>query len=179
VGKTETIKERAVWVYLPTIEQKQNWEELAKKGKTSLSKWIVKTVEDSLQETDGEVTSRGDLARENDNLRNEVARLSEELRVENNLRENLEREIRKYRAEPFLNPEFEGIRRFDRELIDILRKAEGTETPHRYVTSDEILQRLGIESREEEAVKAVSNQLTILQAYGLVESGTKGWRWRE
>jgi hypothetical protein len=48
VGKTETIKERTVWVYLPTIEQKQGRANLAKKHKTSLSKWIVKTVEESL-----------------------------------------------------------------------------------------------------------------------------------
>jgi len=179
VGRTETIKERAVWVYLPTIEQKQKWEDLAKKKyKTSLSKWIVKTVEDSLQEVEGEITSREDLARENESLRKEIARLHEELRVETSLRENLEIEIRKYRAEPFLNPEFEGIRRFDRELIDILRKAEGTERPFRFIMSDEILQRLGVESREEEAVRSVSTQLTILEAYGLIESGTKGWRWR-
>lgn len=178
MGRTETIKERAVWVYLPTIEQKQKWEKLAKKHKTSLSKWAVKTVEDSLEEVDGEVTSREDLARENESLRNEVAHLHEVLRVETSLRENLEIEIRRYRAEPFLNPDYEGVRRFDKELIDILRKAKGTDKPFRFVTSDEILQRLGVESMEEEAVRSVSTQLTILEAYGLVESGTKGWRWR-
>jgi len=43
-----------VWAYLPTIEQKQKWEELAMKHETSLSKWIDKIMEDSLEE--GEVS---------------------------------------------------------------------------------------------------------------------------
>jgi hypothetical protein len=180
MGRTETIRERAVWLYLPTVEQKQKWKYLAKKKyKTSLSRWIVKTVEDSLEEVEGEVTSREDIVRENDDLRKEVARLQEDLRVESDRREYFEREIRRYRAEPFLDMSFQGFRRFDRELVDILRKAEGTETPHRFVSSDEILQRLGIQAKEEEAIKAVSNQLTILEVYGLVVSGSKGWRWRE
>ena len=85
--------------------------------------------------------------------------------------DNLERELRRYRAQPFLKPDFEGIRRFDRELIELLRKGET-------LTEEEILDKLGVDPSETEYVKAISRQLEILEEYGLVEFTGRGWRWR-
>lgn len=178
VGKTETIMKRAILVYLPTLAQKAKWTKLAKKAKTSASKWIIQTVENSLMEKEGETVSKDDLLMENLALKKEISRIQNELRIMTLLRENQEQELRKYRAEPFLSPSFEGVRQYNKNLIDLLRNTEGTEGKLRYVSNDEILQRLSIGRKEEEAIQAVSNQLTFLEAYGLIESSTKGWRWK-
>lgn len=179
MGKTETIKERTIWIYLPTHEQKQEWERIAHEKGTSLSKWIIKTIEDGLKVSEGEVKSRNDIDKENKNLRNEIAELQRNLRQMTIIRDNLEIEIRKYRLEPFLTTSFEGIRQFDKELISLLRNAKSVDNKNRFVDNDEILSRLGVSHLETDIVKAISNQLSRLEGYGLVESGTKGWRWKE
>jgi len=145
----------------------------------SLSKWILKTVEDSLiKEEDGMVKTRGDIENENNDLRKEIAEIQKNLRREIIIRNNLEKEIRKYRAEPFLSTSSDGIRQYDKELINLLKDAKSRDGKSRYVDNDETLSRLGVELTETEAVKAISNQLSRLEGYGLVESSTKGWRWK-
>jgi hypothetical protein len=80
--------------------------------------------------------------------------------------------LRRYRAQPFIDDRFVGVRSYQKELIEVLRQG-------RLVTSDEILARLGIRPAEHEAVKAVSKQLENLEGYGLVRSSAKGWKWVE
>ena len=53
-GKTETIKERAVYVYLPSIEMVDDWKRRAGKAGTPLSKFVMERVEDSIKREDGE-----------------------------------------------------------------------------------------------------------------------------
>ncbi len=179
MGKTETIKKRAIWVYAPTLEQRGQWGKTAKENGMPLSKWIVQIIEDSLLEVEDEVKSRKDIEKENKNVRKEISELQSKLRQVNIIRDNLEKEIRKYRAEPFLATSFEGVRQYDKELINLLKNAKGVDGKIRYVDNDEILSRLGVEFSETESVKAISNQLSQLEGYGLIESSTKGWRWKE
>jgi len=178
LGKTETIKERAVWVYASTIEQKEKWEEIAKQNNTSLSKWIIKTIEDTLQESTGEIKTRDEVLKENQVLRKEISELLKEYKQVKILRDNLEREIRKYRAEPFIKPQKEGVRQFDSELLDILRNAIGANGKHRFIDNDEILSKLNISYEETDVIQSISNQLSIFEQYNLVQSSTKGWRWK-
>ncbi|UCH01530.1 MAG: hypothetical protein JSV20_06625, partial [Candidatus Bathyarchaeota archaeon] len=76
----------------------------------------------------------------------------------------------RYRAKPFLDEEFHGVRKFQKDLVDILRKAGS-------LSNEEILSRLGIEPSEHEAIRAISIQLDILNSYGLVTSTARGWKW--
>jgi hypothetical protein len=41
----------------------------------------------------------------------------------------------------------------------------------------EIYSELGIDPRDAEAVKLVSNQLKGLMRYGLIEETSRGWQW--
>jgi predicted RNase H-like nuclease (RuvC/YqgF family) len=180
LGKTETIKERAVWVYLPSIEQKERWEKLADQGGVSLSKWVIETVEEAIRPAeDREWKPRKELEDEIEGLKKEVADLRRELRQQKIIREKLERELRRYRAEPFLAPEFEGVRQYNKELIELLRSSRSLEGKSKALKDVEILQYLDVDPTEEEAVKAISAQLTNLEAYGIVRSTPKGWRWIE
>lgn len=171
MGKTETIKERAIYVYLPSVGLVERWKEAAKKQGTSVSKFVVEHVENSLrQEEEPGYKSRGELWKEIQRLREELKKAAREKRLLGHVVEKLEKEVRRYRAQPFLQPDFEGVRRFQIELIEVLKEGG-------VISSGEILSKLGIDPVEHEAVKAIYKQLEILQAYGLVKPSPRGWRW--
>jgi oligoendopeptidase F len=85
--------------------------------------------------------------------------------------ENQETELKRYRSEPFLAKDFEGTRQYDQELIELLKSGKS-------YSSEEILVRLGIDRANAELAKALSNQLEVLEAYGLVAYSGRGWRWK-
>jgi predicted HicB family RNase H-like nuclease len=85
--------------------------------------------------------------------------------------DNLDKELKRYRARPFLIEGFRGVRRFDVKLIKLLKR-EGTHS------NDEILEHLGIDPEDVDLVKAVDKQLELLERYRLVEYTGRGWRWR-
>ena len=134
---------------------------------------MVEHVENSLrQEEDPSYKSRGDLWRAAKELRGQLDKVTREKRVLEIAIERLEEELRRYRAQPFLEEDFVGVRRYQKELVEILREG-------RVVSSNEILSRLRIDPSEQEAVKAVSKQLENLEDYGVVKSSPKGWKWVE
>lgn len=178
LGKTETIKKRAAWIYLPTIELRKKWENLSKKSGMSFSSWIVNNVRENLENRSNLGISRKNLEEENTHLKEELAIIQKKLRDTTIIKDNLERDIQKYRTEPFLQSDFKGIRKYDKNLIDILRSTKKKTGTYRYVTNDEILSRLDIEHSDTELVKGISVQLARLENYGLVKSGPKGWRWQ-
>ncbi|MCP8320491.1 MAG: hypothetical protein H3Z52_06085, partial [archaeon] len=53
-GKTRTIKERAVYVYLPSLEMVKGWKSEADKAGVSISKFVIDRVEDSIRREEGE-----------------------------------------------------------------------------------------------------------------------------
>jgi len=170
MGKTETIKERAIYVYLPSVRLVERWKEAAKKQGTSVSKFVVEHVENSLRQEEPGYKSRGELWKEIKRLREELKETARKKRLLEHVVEKLEREVRRHRAQPFLQPDFEGVRRFQKELIETLKEGG-------VISSEELLSRLDIDPLEHEAVKAIYKQLEILQAYGLVEPSPRGWRW--
>ena len=101
----------------------------------------------------------------------ELNALRSENRLLKRLVENLDKELRRYRAEPFLEEGFVGVRRFDKDLIELLRRG-GT------YSQDEILAYLNIDPSDAELVKAIDRQLETLEAYDLVEFTGRGWRWK-
>lgn len=173
MGKTDTIKKRAIYVYLPSVEQKKRWDECAQKQGVSLSKFVVEHVENSLRQVEeANYKSMGELWKESKQLKEQLDKEAREKHVLEIAIERLEEELRRYRAQPFLDEKFVGARRYQKELVEILREG-------RVVSSDDILSRLRISPSEQEAVKAVSKQLENLESYGIVRSSPKGWKWVE
>ena len=173
-SKTETIKQRAIYVYLPSLEMAQDWKDRSKKAGTSISKYVIERVEDSFRREDGEegYTSRLELIerlRKNDE---ELKKIREDNKLLRKLVENFDAELKRYRAQPFLKEDFQGVRSFDRELIQLLKEGE-------LLSDDELLSRLNVSSTDTDMVKAVSNQLQVLESYGLVEFTGRGWKWSE
>ncbi|MEM3640607.1 MAG: hypothetical protein QXH37_01620, partial [Candidatus Bathyarchaeia archaeon] len=172
-GKTKTIKDRAVYVYLPSLEMVEDWKRRAEKSGVSISKFVIERVEESIRREEGKESyvSRAELVKRLRNAEEELKKLRDENRLLKRLAENLDNELKRYRAQPFLEETFEGIRRFDKDLIELLRKGGS-------YTQENILSHLNIDPSDADLVNAVSKQLEALEAYGLVEYKGRGWKWK-
>ena len=173
LGRTDTIKKRTLYIYVPSEKQKEKWEKLAERSGTSLSKFVIESVENSLGERDDvDFKPRQNLIKDLHETKEELKKLRTEKDRLESLLDRQETDLRKYRAMLFLNGEVTGIRQYDKTLVETLRN-------NKNLTHEEILDTLGIQPNEHEAIRATSDQLNALAGYGLVESTPRGWRWVE
>jgi ribosomal protein L16 Arg81 hydroxylase len=172
MGKTESIKQRSIYVYLPSVELVKDWKARAKKSSASISRFVIEHVTNSLRQEEGEqgYKSRAELMQQIREKDEQIEKLTRENEIVKLALERVENELERYRAAPFLEEDFKGIRRYDRRLIELLKKGEA-------VDSDHLLRILKINPRDTPLVKAISNQLGNLEAYGLVEKTRRGWKW--
>jgi flagellar motility protein MotE (MotC chaperone) len=171
--KTETIKKRTVYIYLPSFEMVDDWRKRSEAAKTSLSRFVVDRVEDSIRRDEGEegYLSRLELVKRLKKVEEELKGLTKENRMLKKLVENQEVELKRYRSEPFLAKGFEGTRKYDQELIELLKSGKS-------YSSEEILARLSVDRANVDLARALNNQLELLEAYGLVAYSGRGWRWK-
>ncbi|MGQ9507234.1 MAG: hypothetical protein ACUVTB_05175 [Candidatus Bathycorpusculaceae bacterium] len=171
--KTKTIKDRAVYVYLPSLEMVVDWKRRADKAGVSISKFVVERVEDSIRREEGEegYLSRLELIERLRTAEDELKKLRDENRLLRKLVDNLEKELKRYRTKPFLEEGFEGVRVFEKELVAFLRRGG-------IYTDEDILAGLNIDPSDADLVKAIGRQLETLESCELVEFTGRGWRWK-
>ena len=168
----ESIRERAVYLYTPSVQMLEGWKARARKGHIPLSKFLLEHVNNSLRQEEEEDSYKPrvhlieDLRKKDE----EIQRLARENEIVKLALERVESELRRYRAEPFLEDSFKGVRKYDKKLIELLRKGNP-------IQSDQLLRQLRIGPKETDLVKAVSRQLENLEGYGLVRKSHHGWRW--
>jgi hypothetical protein len=163
------LKARYVDVYLPSQDVKQQWEEEAKKAGIPLSKFVFEAVE-AFRASKKE-TPRSDFIKELAEAKEELQKLRSELKMKNLLLEKLEGEVYKARYDSFKEVQLdEGTRRHDEDLIRALKRGKPLD-------GYSILNELGIDPRDTEAVKLVNNQLESLRRFGLVKETAEGWKW--
>ena len=83
-----------------------------------LSKYVIEMVEDSLAES--EFKPRAEMTKELGKLRADNKQLRDELKLKNIVLEKYETELKRYRSEAFLEDKFEGVRKYNKEIIAIL-----------------------------------------------------------
>lgn len=162
-------RSRYVHVYMPSDADKARWFALAEKAKVPLSKWVIEIVESTLAENE-EFQPRIDMLKELETLRNEVRTIKSELQQKNVVLERYESELKRYRSQDFLEEGYSGVRRYSKEIVDLLKSRD-------QIDSYGLLERLGIDPRESDLVRAVSKQLEELEDYGLIRSEGRGWKW--
>jgi chorismate mutase len=162
-------KSRYVYLYLPSAADKARWESLADKAGVPLSKFVIEVVENALAE-ESDFKPRGELVKEVGRLRSENKELRDDLKQKKIVLDKYETELRRYRNEAFIEDKFEGVRKYSKELISILKQGGVTD-------SYSLLEKLGIDPNNIDLVKAVSKQLEELEEFGLVSSTQRGWRW--
>jgi hypothetical protein len=162
-------KSRYVYLYLPSAEDKARWDKLAKEAGVPLSKFVIEVFESALAE-ESDFKPRGELVKEIGKLRTANKELRDDLKQKKIVLEKYENELKRYRSEAFAEEDFEGVRKYSKELISTL-KHQGT------IDSYRILEELGIDPNDADLVKAISNQLGDLERYGLAISTPRGWKW--
>ncbi|MDD3492055.1 MAG: hypothetical protein PHU95_01905 [Candidatus Thermoplasmatota archaeon] len=169
-GKTQTIKDRTVYVYAPTLETVERWKQAADKAGLSLSKFFIECVEDAIRE-DEDYQPRVDLLKEVEALRGENNELKKRVKMLDALVEKQERELKQLMSRFFVE-EKEGIRQYDRDLVDLLRT-------RKQVSFDDIVVHLDLDRRDTDVMRAVNQQLDHLEAYGLIVPVREGYKWNE
>ncbi|MGA2462351.1 MAG: hypothetical protein ABSF82_13115 [Candidatus Bathyarchaeia archaeon] len=166
------LQNRTVYIYLKSEKEMEDWKTKAKKNHVTLSKFIHEHATNSLRQEAGEerYEPRAKMIEHLRKKDEEIQKLTRENEIVKLALERVEAELRRYRAAPFLDDGFQGVRKYDRKLIDLLKKGEA-------IDSDHLLHLLRISPKESDLVKAVSNQLENLEAYGLVRKTHHGWRW--
>jgi hypothetical protein len=154
---------------MPSDADKARWAALAEEAKTPLSKWVIEIVESTLAENE-EFQPRREMIKELESLRKDNKDLRDDIRQKEIVLERYEAELKRYRAQPFLAENYRGVRPYSEELIKIL-KARGQIDNYR------LLEELGIDPRESDLVKAVSSQLDELEAYKLIKTDGRSWKW--
>jgi predicted RNase H-like nuclease (RuvC/YqgF family) len=170
MGKTESIKERRVDVYLDTIGRKERWTRKADEADESLSKFVQQCVEYALEKGGPNFEELGERGKKIQDLEEEMKSLRNEVKQKNIVIEKLEADLGRYRMEPFLKDDYEGVRDFDQELIQLVKEAER-------IKSEELVRRLGVDQTDRETMQAIDSQLRQLESYGLIAHTTHGWRW--
>ena len=109
--KTETIKERSIYVYLPDKIMVEEWKNLALEARQSISKFVIERVEDSLKKNgDGPRHNRRELMERISELESELATMQEEFTMKSRAYLALEHELQSLRVQPFLNPDSSGLK---------------------------------------------------------------------
>jgi hypothetical protein len=166
----DEIKNRVVYVY-PKLPQAERWKEAAEKQGMTLSKFVMEHVENSMkQDEDDSYQPRAALIKRIRELEESLAEARKEARMMRIVADKLERENRNLRTAPFLDGGFQGVRQYEKELVDLLMRGGR-------LKDEDILSELGIDRSDTDSVKSVSNQLTSLEAYGLVKATAHGWMW--
>jgi len=166
-------KQRLIYLYLPSKKQRNEWKELAEKSNVPLTKFIIEHVNNSINQEQMEDTyhSRAELQEEIEKLQDENKKLIKKIKMSNSLIDRLEEELRGYRVKPFLEKEFMGYRKHEKDLTDLLR-SQGE------IRKESILNLLGINPMDTEIVNGVNTQLNNLERYGLIKDIGGKWRWK-
>ena len=170
MGKTESIKERRVDVYLDTLERKERWTEFADEADESLSKFVQKCVEYAIEQGGPDYAELGKRAKKIQELETQVDDLRKEIKQKDIVIEKLENDLRRARVEPFQEERHEGKRKYDQELIEVLQETDS-------ITSEELIRRLGVDQSDPKLMEGIDNQLKQLESYGLIGHTPHGWRW--
>ena len=162
-------KSRYVYLYLPTVEDKQRWQSLADEAGMPLTKFVIEVVESKLAE-ESDFKPRGELVLELEKMKRENKDLRDDLKQKKIVLDKYENELKRYRSEAFLVDAFQGVREYNKEIIAILKRSG-------VVDSYKLLEELGINLNDVDLVKAISKQLEDLEAFGIVTSTQRGWKW--
>lgn len=169
--KDAELKKRAIYVYPPKY-MADRWKATAKDENMSISKFIIKHVDNSINQDSPNQKTKLDLIQENQILLERLREKERRIDQLDMLVDKLDRDIKRMHARQFTDDNFTGIRSYDKLIIDILKE------PGIHPIED-LFSRLRISPQNTESVKALSKQLENLELYGLIKATSQGYVWVE
>ena len=172
-NKTNTIKQRSIYVYLPSEKMVEKWKETADKQNLSVSKFVIEHVENSLRQEKGEdgFASRVELVEEIRRLTEENKELQRKNKILDTVVDRLEEELRSYRIKSFISNDFSGIRDYEKDLINLFREKKE-------IRKENLIDFLNIKSSDTNSIKGISKQIENLEKYGLLKDLGGKWIWK-
>lgn len=164
------ILKRRIGVYPKTWEQREHWEREAKKKGMPVSTFLAYVIDQALSNSDS-IELNPEIKEELVAKDQEIKELKQETKRTLKLLEIQEQELEEYRNRAFTDKAFTGIRSFNPDLIEAIRRAG------RPIKDEELLQKLGIGLDDSDGIKGISTQLEALQSYNLVKKDRRGWIW--
>jgi hypothetical protein len=158
---------RLISLYVFSDKEKALYSELAKASGVPLSKFLLSKIEEALAENKKKSAVS---LKELEDLRVRIHDLQEEVRLKDMILQKYKSAVEKQQSLAFLEDDFKGKRVLDRNLIDVLKQ-------HGPVYDERLMTLLGVDRSDSEFAQLVSRQLEILEGYGLVKKGTRGWKW--
>lgn len=158
---------RLISLYVFSDKEKVHYSELAKAAGVPLSKFLLSKIEEALAENKKKSAVS---LKELEDLRVRIHDLQEELRLKDMILQKYKSAVEKQQSLAFLEDDFKGKRVLDKNLIDILKQ-------HGSIYEERLMTLLGVDKSDSELAQLVSRQLEILEGYGLVKKGARGWRW--
>ena len=154
-------------VIFPSSQDLKRWEGLARKARMKFNRWVFSMVELQItmenQDLEEINTQKISLQSENLKLRRDKERIEA-------MAEDLKTENFKLRNKLFAMEQPVGIGEFDKDLLNLLRQK-------RTWSNRALLEELGVDSANIEAIQILTKQLQTLQDLQLVKESAQGWRW--
>ncbi|MFY9606202.1 MAG: hypothetical protein WAS24_05680 [Thermoplasmata archaeon] len=171
LGRTKTLKDREVNLYLPTVEMVNQWKTEAEKHGLSLSKFVVEVVDDALRKNPKGVTPREQLEAE---LKRAYAELELSIGKWEDLREVQKRNeetIAEYRERLFKPGK---ISEKAAEYVPRLAELIQDERVLPFVVAGK---KFGIKDTDVNGFRALGSAADALARIGIIEKGILDWRW--
>jgi len=158
---------RLISLYVFSDREKARYAELAKAAGVPLSKFLLSKIEEALAENKKKPAVP---MKELEDMRARIRDLQEEIRLKDIILQKYKAAAEKQQALAFLDENFKGRRVHDRNLADVLKQ-------HGPIYEERLMTLLGVDPSDRELAQSVSKQLEVLEGYGLIKKGARGWRW--
>ena len=175
--KRTPVKQRSIYVYVPTNEMADRWKHLAKKSGLSISQYVLNIVEnhigdESMSASQEDLDRRlGELEGQNSQLRSENLALSKRVKMLDVLTDRYEEDLKNLKKRQFQDESsFEGVREYEPKLIKLLKERD-------VVKEHDLLDLLHIDSNDTASIRAINQQLDNLFAYNLIKRHKGGFIW--
>jgi hypothetical protein len=171
LGKTETIRQRAVTVYLPTKEMLDEWKSAADQHDMSLSSFVTEIVDDAVRKKSTGLTPREELEKKLNDALAELKTLKERF---------VSAEMALKRADCTIAEYREKLARTVPETLDanLTSRIVALFMSRRVWGVEEMPDALGIRIDDRKSMMSIYESVKFLKAAGLVEEGLFDWRWK-
>ncbi len=173
-GKTQTIRERTVDVYLPTTELVQEWKEAAEKADMSLSRYVMEIVERHREQNPEGLVPNWQLEEKATQLEKELRALSEKYVILNNAFVKQGEDLQRVS---------EALQKASRSLVDPVTARKMIRvflaTPDEEQSFLDFPGKLGIADTDTESLDKFRETSMFLKEIGLIEPrGFLLWGWK-
>jgi hypothetical protein len=173
-GKTKTIRERTINVYLPSVELVNEWKSAAKKSGVSVSQFVLEAVERQRSHGYGDSPlPKLELENQYKKALKKIEKIEEKLDFEKTAYATREQDILKLKEQ--LDQRKEGPCDIDLavDMIEVFRT-----WPEPKIFGLDMLEVLGITDDDQKRVQQVREAANYLELLGFMKSsGFLTWRW--